>query len=116
MGVVYYGNYAEFYEIGRVELMREAGFPYSALEEMGIQMPIIELHVQYLGFATYDEIISIQTTVSEKPSGVRIQFDYVIFNEAGKEINKGYTILCCIDAATKRPIRLPERIAKSLGF
>lgn len=116
MGVVYYGNYAEFYEIGRVELMRNAGFPYIALEDMGIQMPIIELHVNYKGFAVYDELISIETSVKEKPSGVRIRFDYIIYGESGQIINEGYTVLCCIDKATKRPVRLPERIANSLGF
>ena len=84
MKVVYYGNYPEFYEIGRVELMRERGFPYAELEAMGIQMPIIEMHSKYIGSALYDELIEIETSVKERDKGVRIRFDYTIYNEAGK--------------------------------
>ncbi|WP_313387013.1 thioesterase family protein [Chishuiella sp.] len=116
MKVVYYGNYPEFYEIGRVELMRERGFPYAELEAMGIQMPIIEMHSKYIGSALYDELIEIETTVKERNTGIRIQFDYNIYNEAGKKINEGYTILCFIDAETRKPIRVPERIWTSLGL
>ena len=116
MKVVYYGNYPEFYEIGRVELMRERGFPYAELEAMGIQMPIIEMHSKYIGSALYDELIEIEATVHERDKGVRIRFDYNIYSEAGKLINQGYTILCCIDAETRRPVRIPERIGTSLGL
>ncbi len=116
MKVVYYGNYPEFYEIGRVELMRERGFPYAELEAMGIQMPIIEMHAKYIGSALYDEMIEIEAIVKERDKGVRIRFDYTIYNEAGKKINEGYTVLCCVDAETKRPVRIPERIWASLGL
>ncbi len=116
MKVVYYGNYPEFYEIGRVELMRERGFPYAELEAMRIQMPIIEMHSKYIGSALYDELIEIETSVKERDKGVRIRFDYTIYNEAGKIINQGYTVLCCIDAETKRPVRIPTRIWNSLGL
>ena len=116
MKVVYYGNYPEFYEIGRVELMRERGFPYAELEAIGIQMPIIEMHSKYIGSALYDELIEIEATVHERDKGVRIRFDYNIYSEAGKLINQGYTILCCIDAETRRPVRIPERIWTSLGL
>ena len=116
MKVVYYGNYPEFYEIGRVELMRERGFPYAELEAMGIQMPIIEMHTKYIGSALYDEMIEIEAIVKERDKGVRIRFDYNIYNEAGKLINQGYTVLCCIDAKTKKLIRMPERIWTSLGL
>ena len=81
----------------------------------GIQMPIIEMHSKYIGSALYDELIEIEATVHERDKGVRIRFDYNIYSEAGKLINQGYTILCCIDAETRRPIRIPERIWTSLG-
>lgn len=116
MKVVYYGNYPEFYEIGRVELMRERGFPYAELEAMGIMMPIIEMHTKYLGSALYDELIEIEAIVKERDKGVKIRFDYTIYNEAGKIINQGYTVLCCVDAETRRPVRIPERIWESLGL
>ena len=116
MGVVYHGNYAEFYEIGRAELMRSVGFPYIELEKRGIQMPILDLHSKFIGSALYDEEIIIEAIVYEKLPGVRIRFDYKIYNEQEKLINEGYTTLCCIDAVTKRPIRLPNEIWETLGF
>jgi len=116
MGVVYHGNYAEFYEIGRAELMRSVGFPYIELENRGIQMPILDLHSKFIGSALYDEEITIEAIVMERLPGVRIRFDYKIYNEQDKLINEGYTTLCCINAETKRPVRMPNEIWETLGF
>lgn len=116
MGVVYHGNYAEFYEIGRTELLRSVGYPYNELEKKGIQMPILDLHCKYIGSALYDELITIEAIVYERLNGVRIKVDYKIYNEQDKLINEGYTTLCCIDAKTKRPVRIPNEMWESLGF
>ena len=116
MGVVYHGNYAEFYEIGRAEMMRAVGYPYAELERQGIQMPILDLHCKFIGSALYDEVITIEAVVPERTKGVRIRVDYKIYNEQDKLINEGYTTLCCIDKETKRPIRIPNKMWESLGF
>ena len=116
MGVVYHGNYAEFYEIGRAEMMRHLGYPYAELERRGIQMPILDLHSKFIGSAVYDEVITIEAIVLERTNGVRIRVDYKIYNEEDKLINEGYTTLCCIDKETKRPIRIPNEMWESLGF
>lgn len=116
MGVVYHGNYAEFYEIGRAEMMRHVGYPYAELERRGIQMPILDLHSKFIGSAVYDEVITIEAIVLERTNGVRIRVDYKIYNEEDKLINEGYTTLCCIDKETKRPIRIPNEMWESLGF
>lgn len=116
MGVVYHGNYAEFYEIGRAEMMRSVGYPYIELENRGIQMPILDLHSKFIGSAKYDEVITIEAIVYERLKGVRIRVDYKIYNEEEKLINEGYTTLCCIDAETKRPVRIPNEMWESLGF
>lgn len=116
MGVVYHGNYAEFYEIGRAEMMRSVGYPYAELEKRGIQMPILDLHCKFIGSALYDEVLTIEAIVLERTKGVRIRVDYKIYNEKDELINEGYTTLCCIDASTKRPIRIPNDMWESLGF
>ena len=116
MGVVYHGNYAEFYEIGRAEMMRTVGYPYVELEKRGIQMPILDLHSKFIGSALYDEVLTIESIVTERTNGVRIRVDYKIYNEQEKLINEGYTTLCCIDSNTKRPVRVPNEMWESLGF
>ena len=116
MGVVYHGNYAEFYEIGRAEMMRSVGYPYIELENRGIQMPILDLHSKFIGSAKYDEVITIEAIVYERLNGVRIRVDYRIYNEDEKLINEGYTTLCCMNSKTKRPIRIPKEMWESLGF
>lgn len=80
MGFVYYGNYAQYYEVGRVEAMRSLGFSYKEMEENGILMPVINLNINYKKPALYDDEIRIVTTVSKLPS-VRITFDYECFNQ-----------------------------------
>ncbi len=81
MGYVYYGFYAMYYEVGRVEAMRQLGLSYKALEEMGVMLPVLENKSRYHLAAVYDDLLRIVTTIREKP-GVRIKFEYEIFNEA----------------------------------
>src|SRR5690554_5471875 len=88
MGYVYYGNYAAFCEVGRVELLRHLGMSYRSLEQNGIMMPVTELRVNYLRPILYDEEITIRTSIEELP-GARIRFVYHIFNGTGELANQG---------------------------
>lgn len=107
MGYVYYGNYAAFYEVARTEMLRQTGMSYKELEEMGVMMPVLEMHTKYLQPAKYDELITIKTTIRERPS-IRITFEYEIFNEAGTLLNTGTTQLVFVDMKKNRPCRPPE--------
>lgn len=107
MGYVYYGNYAMYYEVGRVEALRQLGLTYKELEDMGVMMPVLENHSRYLSAALYDDNLKVVTTIREKP-GVRIKFEYDIFNAAGVLIHKGETLLAFVDKTTGRPCRPPE--------
>jgi acyl-CoA thioester hydrolase len=107
MGFVYYGNYPQFYEIGRTELFRSADFSYKKLEDAGILMPVLNLSVQYIRPAFYDDLITIKTMVKEVPKS-RITFDYEIYNQSGELINKGDTTLGFLNAKTMRPCRPPK--------
>ena len=102
MGYMYYGNYAEFYEVGRVEMLRSLGLTYSGMEESGIKMPVLELHCKYLKPALYDEEITINVIMDKMP-GIRIHFRYELFNEKEELINTGETLLVFINMNTNRP-------------
>lgn len=102
MGYMYYGNYAQFYEVGRVEMLRSLGLTYSGMEESGIMMPVLELNCKYLKPALYDEEIIVKVIMESMPR-VRIHFRYELFNEKNELINTGETLLVFINMKTNRP-------------
>jgi len=102
MGYMYYGNYAGFYEVGRVEMLRSLGLTYSGMEESGIKMPVMELKCKYLKPALYDEEITVKVIMDKMP-GIRIFFRYELFNEKEELINTGETLLVFINMQTNRP-------------
>jgi acyl-CoA thioester hydrolase len=114
MGYVYYGYYAMYYEVARVESLRQLGLTYKELEEMGVMMPVLENKSSYLAPARYDDLLRIVTILREKP-GVRIKFEYEIFNEANQFIHKGETLLVFVNKKTNRPCRPPEEMEKVLA-
>ena len=111
MGVVYYGNYPQYLELGRVEWLRSIGFTYKAMEEEGIMMPVVSLQIQYTKPALYDELITIRTKLKELPS-TKIEFNYEILNEKGELLSTANTVLVFVDAKTFRPVRCPEKVLK----
>jgi acyl-CoA thioester hydrolase len=114
MGYVYYGNYAMYYEVARVESLRQLGLTYKELEEMGVMMPVLENRSRYLAAAKYDDLLRIVTTLREKP-GVKIKFEYEIFNEANTLIHQGETTLVFINKNTTRPCRPPQAMEDVLA-
>lgn len=107
MGYVYYGNYAAYYEVARTEMLRNTGISYRELEEMGVMLPVIELQSKFILAATYDELITIKTTIREKPN-IRIKFEYEIFNETATLLNTGMTQLVFVDIQKNKPCRPPR--------
>src|ERR1041384_3982990 len=97
MGYVYYGVYAQYYEVGRVEAMRKLGLSYREVESRGIFLPVIEFSIQYKRPAFYDDLITVETRIEKKPEGLRLPFDYVCRNEKGELLNTGKVTLVCID-------------------
>lgn len=102
MGYVYYGNYAAYYEVARVEMLRSLGTSYKAMEAGKIMMPVLELKCKYIKPARYDELITIRVTIPTKPA-VRILFKYELFNEQDELINIGETTLVFIDMDKNKP-------------
>lgn len=102
MGYMYYGNYAEFYEVGRVEMLRSLGMTYKSMEESGIIMPVTELKCKFIKPALYDEEITVKVVVDTMPA-LRIHFKYELFNEKQELINLGETTLVFIDQKRNKP-------------
>ncbi|MES3017660.1 MAG: thioesterase family protein [Bacteroidota bacterium] len=102
MGYMYYGNYAAFYEVGRVEMLRSLGLTYSSMEESGIIMPVAELKCKYIKPARYDEEITVKVIMENMPA-VRIHFRYELFNDREELINIGETTLVFIDQKKNKP-------------
>jgi len=114
MGYIYYGNYAAYYEVARVESLRQLGLSYSDMEKEGVIMPVLENYSKYLLPGRYDELLTVSVTVKKKP-GFKIVFNYEIFNEEGLLINTGETKLAFIDTSTNKPCRIPDSMEKVLA-
>jgi acyl-CoA thioester hydrolase len=109
MGYVYYGNYAEFFEVGRVEWLRSLGVTYKSLEDTGIMLPVLNLNVNYLKPAKYDDLLTIVTILRKKPL-VKIEFDFEVFNEQNELLTVGFTSLVFVDMKKNKPIKAPQEL------
>ena len=107
MKYVYYGNYAEYLEVARVELFRTLGISYDEIEKRGIWLPVSEYKIKYLKPAFYDEILEIHTYVRKVP-GVKIEFEYEIFNDSKQKITEASTTLFFLDATINKVSRCPD--------
>ncbi|MCB0396940.1 MAG: acyl-CoA thioesterase [Flavobacteriales bacterium] len=113
MGYVYYGNYAIYFEVARVDAMKSLGISYRELEDQGVLMPVYEFSIRYLKPAYYDDELTIRTIIEEVPKS-RIVFRYETYNENGDLINEASTTLVFMDKLNNRPTRVPEEMAKRL--
>lgn len=114
MQFVYNGKYLEYFEVGRTEMMRENGLPYSKMEKEGYQLPLLEAHVKYISHALYDDILEIEAFVPEYPV-FRIHIDYKIRRENTNElIAEGYTEHVFIKKDSKKPVRPPKFFSETL--
>jgi acyl-CoA thioester hydrolase len=114
MGYVYYGKYMEYYEIGRVEAIRNLGLRYADLEDkMGIFMPVASLNVRYIRPAFYDQLLTLETCIPEMPLE-KIKFNTKIYNENKELINAADVVLCFVESSTKKRVSVPELIKEKL--
>ena len=109
MGVVYHGSYVPYFEIGRVEWLRNKGVSYKKLEESGIALPIVSMHINYKKPARYDDLLIINTKL-RKYSGVKLEFDCEIRNENGDLLTTAYFLLVFVDINLGKPIAPPQYI------
>ena len=114
MGIVYYGNYAQYFEIGRVESIRQLDYSYKQMEEDGVMLPVTELNIKFLRPAVYDDLLTIKTTLHELPVDHRITFHQEVFNEAGKLLTTGTVSLYFLEIQTRKRAVMPEKMKKKL--
>jgi acyl-CoA thioester hydrolase len=107
MGYVYYGNYATYFEVARVEALRELGVSYKELEDDGVMLPVLEYKIKYYKPAYYDDELLIRTTIKKMPA-VRIHFSYQTFNRGGELINEAEITLVFVSTKTQKPVKLPN--------
>jgi len=107
MGYVYYGNYATYFEVARVEMLRNIGLSYKELEDSGILLPVSNFQVKYILPAYYDDLLTIRTYIKTKP-GVRLVFEYETLNEKNELLNTAIVTLVFISVKTGKPIQAPE--------
>jgi acyl-CoA thioester hydrolase len=115
MGYVYYGVYAQYYEVGRVEAMRQLGFSYKEVEERGIWMPVIEYNIQYKKPAFYDDELTIITRIKEMPRGAVIDFDYECFNSGGELLNTGKVSLVFLQKSNMKIAGIPDWFSSAIA-
>jgi acyl-CoA thioester hydrolase len=114
MRVVYHGNYAQYFEVGRVEWLRNKGVSYKWMEENGIMLPVVSLTMNYKKPARYDELLTLKT-ILKKQASVRIEFDYELYNEREELLTTGNSVLVFVDMKTGRPIAPPLYILELLN-
>jgi acyl-CoA thioester hydrolase len=113
MGYAYYGNYAEYFEVARVEALRQLGMNYRELEDSGIMLPVYEFSVRYLKPAYYDDVLRIKTAIPEIPQA-RIRFLYETFNQKNDLLNTGETTLVFIKMKTGKPCVAPVELISTI--
>lgn len=111
MGYVYHGNYAQYYEIARVEALRSLGIRYRDLEERGVLLPVLELTSKFIRPAYYDDLLTVHLTVKELPE-TRVTFHHEIKNESGDTINVGRVTLVFVDGKSFRPTKADADLVK----
>ncbi len=114
MGYCYYGNYASYFEVARVEALRERGVLYKELENLGILLPVKKFEVSYHQPAKYDDLLEIRTRIVQL-EGVRIAFEYATYNENGTLLNEAFTQLVFVNANTQKPMAIPVDLLNLLS-
>jgi acyl-CoA thioester hydrolase len=115
MGYLYYGHYAQYYEVGRAEMIRSLGISYKEMEAVyGIMMPVMSLQMRYVRPALYDELLTIRTTLRQLPEST-MTFHHEVFNEKKKLVNGGSVKLCFVDMKTGKTVGPPQYLIEKLA-
>ena len=107
MSFVYHGNYAQYFEMGRTEWLRELGITYKNMEESGIMLPVISLNINFIKPAKYDDLLSLKTNLIKKPTA-KIDFNYELRNISNELLTTANSTLVFVNMKTNRPTRIPK--------
>ena len=113
MGYMYYGQYAKYLEMGRVEALRSLGLSYKSMEDSGVMMPVLDLKLKYIKPWFYDDEITLVTKVHTMP-GKRIYFEYELLNPKGQVATVAETTLVFVDCSTGKPCLIPDNFKSKI--
>jgi acyl-CoA thioester hydrolase len=115
MNVVYYGNYAQYFEVARAESIRNLGYSYKEMEAAGVMMPVVEMQTKFLRPAHYDDLLTIKTTLRELPEDHRIHFEHEVYNQEKKLLTLGKVILYFVKIGSFEKTRMPDSLRELLS-
>lgn len=113
MGYVYYGNYATYFEVARVEALRKMGYSYKEMEQNGIIMPVLEFAIKYFKPAFYDDELRIVSIINELPT-TRLRFEHETYNAQNVLLNKAHVTLVIVNRETMKPCHAPDYFVDAL--
>ena len=113
MGYVYHANYVSYCHQARTELLRQLGICDEELESKNIMLPVIEMNLKYHNPARYDELLTIETTITQSPT-TRFYFEFEIKNEVGKLICTAKSTVVFVDSKTRKPMKAPKLVIDAL--
>ena len=114
MGTMHHANYAKYYETARWELLRSIGVSYQSVEDAGIMCPVIRMNFRFIKATRYDEQLTVRTTL-KAIKGVRIWFDYKLYNEQNELINEAETELAFVGRDNWKPCTAPEFLLSAIA-
>jgi acyl-CoA thioester hydrolase len=106
MGYLHHGNYPLYFEEGRTELIRSVGLSYREIEDRGILLPVMDMHIRYIVPAKYDDLLTVKTLLRKMPR-VRLEFEYTVENQEGELLCEAKTTLVIVNAENRKPARIP---------
>ena len=114
-GVVYYANYLKWFEVGRTEILRQAGFDCNDFEKQGVIAPVVEVHCSYKQPVKYNDIVIIKTII-ENIGNSSIKFNYKIIRKSDNEsVAEGCTVNVFVNKKTMKSTKIPDNLRKALG-
>lgn len=113
MGFAYYGVYAQYFEVGRVELLRSLGISYKEIERLGFYLPVVNLNINYKKPAFYDDELTIKTTIRKKLSA-KLIFDYETYNKRGDLLNTGEVMLVFVNKENGKACQPPDFVLNKI--
>ena len=109
MGIVYHANYLSYFELGRVECLRNKGLDYARLEDSGVLLPVVNVSISYKAPASYDQLLSVET-VLVKIGGASLVFQNKIYDENKRLLVEGEVTLVATDSSSFKPIKIPASL------
>lgn len=114
MGVVYHGNYAQYFEVARIDWLSKIGISYKEMEQNGVMLPVVSLANKFIKSAFFADDLTIITSLKKMPTA-KIEFGYKVFNQEGELLTTAETILVFVSMETKRPIKCPDYVMNKIN-